>query len=228
MKKKYALINSYFKVAKLNGLPDTILEIVKYEKEHGELPFRYDGNNWVYDAFCEYQKRAGVISSQYLTPDATAERMMHFAGKYFSNSDVLEPCCGTGQISKELIKCGYSVTAFDCDPTMCWICDMLYPELKQDTKCHYFQNFRYGKHNQIIANPPYETRELTEFLNWILERQTDGGISILLLPKGFILKDKPKALLQTIQNFGVLEKEDMREEFERTKIRAEIVVLKKL
>ncbi|MDR1130591.1 MAG: hypothetical protein LBK96_06380 [Prevotellaceae bacterium] len=68
--KKYELKNSYFK-NRYGNMPDTILEIAQYQKEHGELPFKYDGDNWVYDAFCERQKRKGVYASQYLTPDAT-------------------------------------------------------------------------------------------------------------------------------------------------------------
>jgi len=58
--KKYQLHNSYFKVNRMLRLPDTILEIAEYLKENGELPFAYNGNNWVYDAFVEQQKYIGV------------------------------------------------------------------------------------------------------------------------------------------------------------------------
>jgi hypothetical protein len=225
--KKYALKNSYFKVAKSKNLPDTLTGILLYKNAYGELPFKYDGDNWVYDAFCESQKRYGVSFSQILTPDDTVVQLLDAAYAYFTTDDVLEPCCGTGQITKALIENGYNVTAFDIDPEMCRLCHLLYPGLKDGPKWFNFRAFK-GIHNQIIANPPFEIKELTDFLNWISDRQKKGGISILLLPKGFIQKDKPKALLQTIQKFAILEKEDMRAEFERTKIRAEIVVLKKL
>jgi hypothetical protein len=82
--------------------------------------------------------------------------------------------------------------------------------------------------NQIISNPPYEVAELTMFLEWILSVQDSGGISILLIPKGFIQKERPKALVNILQQFSVIEKEDMRESFERTAIKAEIVVLRKI
>jgi len=234
--KKYQLINSYFKVNTMLRLPDTVLEIAEYEKEHGELPFEYCGSNWVYDACCERQKRRGMLNSQYLTPDATVGRMMHFAGKYFTyNNHVLEPCCGTGQITKKLIKDGYNVTAFDKDPELIKLCEFLY--CGQANFMHEeFKQFGYNRKydayekiaQQIIANPPYEMLELIPFLKWILDIQTQGGISVLLLPKGFVFKDKPKLLVNTLQQFSVQETEDMQEDFERTKCAAEIVVLKKL
>jgi SAM-dependent methyltransferase len=224
MKKKYCLTNSYFKVAKNLGLPIYLLEIAQYEREYGELPFFYSGNNWVYDAFCEYQKRNGVIYSQYLTPDVTVYRMLHFAGKYFKNNTVLEPCCGTGQITKELLKDHYGVTAFDIDRDMVDFINFQYPGLNA-RQCD-FRNFR-EYHEQIIANPPYETPELTAFLQWILDIQPSGAISVLLLPWGFVHKERPNALVDILRQFSVLEKDSMEEHFERTKVLAEIVVLKK-
>lgn len=222
--KKYALVNSYFK-NKAFEMPDTILEIAEYEKEHGELPFDYSGNNWVYDAFCERQKRKGVYCSQYLTPDATAERMMHFAGKYFEGDYVLDACCGTGQITKELLKDRYNVTAFDLDYEMAELCKVLYPGLLV-----FPNDFKdvTGSYNQIISNPPYEVPVLTDFLSWIDSVQVTGGISVLLIPSGFIQKSSPKKLVEVLRKFSVVEVEPMREDFERTKVKADIVVLRKL
>jgi SAM-dependent methyltransferase len=219
--KKYALKNSYFK-NRFGDMPDTILEIAKYHKEHGELPFRYEGENWVYDAFCERQKRSGVQGSQYLTPEKTVERMLHFAGKYFTRNEVLEPCCGTGQITKELLKDGYNVSAFDIDCELVELCNFLYPEL--DALQSDYKDLA-GNYSQIISNPPYE--ELTDFLEWILSVQGGDGISILLIPKGFIRKGSPKRLTEILSQFSISEMEDMQEDFERTKTKAEIVILKK-
>jgi SAM-dependent methyltransferase len=226
--KKYQLHNSYFKVNKMLGLPDTMLEIENYRKENnGDLPFNYSGDNWLYDAFCERQKYRGVQNSQYLTPDAVVDRMLNFAGKYFNDNLVLEPCCGTGQITKELIKDGYAVSAFDDDVELYQLCQMLYGD-KAAFYLNRFEDLECGLFNQIIANPPYEVPILTAFLHWILGIQTSGGISILLLPKGFIRKDKPKDLVTILHKFGILEIEDASEPFLRTATRAEIVVLKKL
>jgi hypothetical protein len=228
MKKKYKLVNSYFKVAKYSVLPKTIIEIVEYREQYGELPFDYNGNNWVYDAYCEKQKREGVYNSQFLTPDNTVGKLMHFAGKYFLDNDVLEPCCGTGQITKELIKDQYNVVAFDVDSEMVKICN--YVCGCEVSKKYDFRDWNEGSthRNQIIANPPFEAQELTEFLEWIDSIQGYGGVSILLIPKGFTNKDKPNRTFQVLRKFGLLEKEDMQEQFERTNTRAEIVVLKKL
>ncbi len=63
--KKFALNNSYFKNRR-PGDPDTLPEIVTHHKQHGELPFRYDGDNWPYDTVCERQKRRGVVLCQFL------------------------------------------------------------------------------------------------------------------------------------------------------------------
>jgi SAM-dependent methyltransferase len=222
--KKFALNNSYFK-NRYGEMPDTILEIARYQQIHGDLPFRYTGSNWVYDAFCERQKRKGVYASQYLTPDATVDRMLHFAGKYFNDLYVLEPCCGTGQITKGLVEANYSVMAFDIDAEMVELCNLLFPYIQVFRSD--FRDFTRRPYNQIIANPPYEGPELTDFLQWILSVQTDSGVSILLLPAGFIDKTRPKALVAVLQQFYLLEREPMRESFERTNARAEIVVLKK-
>jgi len=223
--KKYCLHNSYFKLNRMNNLPDAIPEIAQYEKANGELPFAYTGSNWVYDAFCERQKYRGVHNAQFLTPDDTANRMTWYAGKYFTGKNVLEPCCGTGQITKELLKEGYDVAAFDNDNQLVRFCALLYPDLMvfpsdfKDYNCHV---------RQIIANPPYEIAVLTDFLEWMNSVQVCGGMSVLLLPRDFIKKTNPKRTFQALQKFELLECEDMHEEFVRTKIRAEIVVLRKL
>jgi hypothetical protein len=54
------------------------------------------------------------------------------------------------------------------------------------------------------------------------------GIAVLLLPKGLVMKEKPKALLHVLRQFSIREMEDAREPFVRTATRAEIVVLEKL
>ena len=101
----------------------------------------------------------------------------------------------------------------------------MYPDLivfQSDFKeCNY-------RAQQIIANPPYENPVLTDFLEWIDRVQESGGISILLMPKGFINKQKPKRTYDMLSKFETLETEEMREDFDRTKTQAEIVVFRKL
>ena len=57
--KKYALSNSYFKNRK-HDYPDTILDIVKYKQQFGDLPFDCRDANWLYEAMIERQKRYGM------------------------------------------------------------------------------------------------------------------------------------------------------------------------
>ena len=109
--KRYALTNSYYKYRQM-GWPDTLAEIYDYLQQHGELPFRYEGDNWSYDALCERQKRRGVYLSQYLTPDRTAQQMAALAVRYFDNdSRIVDACCGTGQLTRALIAEGVHPSA---------------------------------------------------------------------------------------------------------------------
>ena len=83
--------------------PDTLPEIFDYLQRHDELPFRYEGDNWPYDAMCERQRRKGVHASQFLTPDRTARQMAALAVRYFDNENrIVDACCGTGQLSRAL------------------------------------------------------------------------------------------------------------------------------
>ena len=163
--KRYALANSYFK-NRLLIWPDTLCEIHDYLQQHGELPFRYDGDNWPYDALCEQQKRRGVRLSQYLTPDATARQIAALAVRYFENdSRIMDVCCGTGQLTRALIAAG------------------------------------------VHPSP--------------------GDRSVLLLPHGFIDKQRPKGIQETLRQFEVLYRTPMQERFARTNVTAEIVVLER-
>lgn len=36
--------------------PDTLPEIFDYLRQHDERPFLYGGDNWPYDAMCEWQR----------------------------------------------------------------------------------------------------------------------------------------------------------------------------
>ena len=128
-KKKYALNNSYFKnIRGLAGVPKTPEECFGYYEEHKELPFQdshyfVDGvvdDWWLYDCFVEYQKRAGVVFSQFFTPRETAKRVADLADEYFlSDCFVLDACCGFGALSKAIRdRYGFIVRGFDIDSSM--------------------------------------------------------------------------------------------------------------
>lgn len=105
-------------------------EILDYQEQYGELPFRYEGDNWLYDAMCERQKRRGVDLSQYLTPDRTARQMVALAVRYFENDGrIVDVCCGTGQLTCGLLAEGVSastIVAFDADCEMADLYQRIY------------------------------------------------------------------------------------------------------
>ena len=129
--KRYALTSSYYK-HRQTGWPDTLAEIYDYLQQHGELPFRYEGDNWSYDAMCGRQKRLGVYLSQYLTPDCTARQMAALAVRYFDNdSRIVDACCGTGQLTRAMIAGGVhpsAIVGFDADAELVDLYERLYPE----------------------------------------------------------------------------------------------------
>ena len=223
--KRYALTNSYYKYRQI-GWPDTLAEIYDYLQRHGELPFRYDGDNWSYDAMCERQKRPGVYLSQYLTPDRTARQMAALAVRYFDNdSRIVDACCGTGQLTHALITEGVHpsvIVGFDMDGDMIAIYERLYPTV--DAMQMRFEEIDFCCEN-VIANPPYETAACISFFDWLSQVQISGYYSVLLLPHGFIEKQRPSALWGVLRGFTALFRTPMQELFARTAYRVEIVVL---
>jgi len=238
LKKKYALNNSYFK----NRLPDAPanpFEVIDYFGQHGELPYENGQmtDNWFYDCFVEYQKRAGVFNSQFFTPTKTAEEIANILSLYANtDEEILEPCCGFGQITRQLINLGFSdIQAFDNDEKMINACkDLFQPDKSDylDVYVHDYKNFDHfhmgHQYPFIVANPPYEVKELTSFLEYVREKLYSKGIAVLLIPSGFLDKTRPAKLVGIFYDFAILERRTMNESFARTGVNAEIVVLRKI
>lgn len=225
--KRYALTSSYYKYRQ-TGWPDTLAEIYDYLQQHGELPFRYEGNNWSYDALCERQKRRGVYLSQYLTPDRTARQMAALAVRYFDNdSRIVDACCGTGQLTRALILEGVhpsTILGFDADAELVDLYERLYPETAALRMQFHEIDFRC---ENVIANPPFEIGACTAFLQWLSRTQRSGDRSVLLLPYSFIDKQRPKSIQETMRHFIIHYRTPMQEPFARTNYRAEIVILER-
>lgn len=219
-------------------MPKTPTEINKYYQENKELPFAYAGENWLYDCYNEYQKRNGVSSSQFFTPDATADEMADMACKYFHEDEpIVDMCCGFGQLTKALIRYENSVwreeaeekvfndniVGYDFDSTMV---ELYKTNTGKPAKQLDFENWNETFVN-IISNPPYEVPLLTKFLEKLAENLHPAGRAILLIPKGFIDKTRPKNIAEVISKFEIEERQDMEESFARTGAKAEIVVLEK-
>ncbi len=237
--KKYALNNSYFKNKRPND-PSTPFEVLEYRKIHNELPYNSEiTDNWFYECFVEYQKRAGVYCSQFFTPPEIARRVAEVAFDYLkydkNNITVLDACCGFGMITKELINVGFKhIIAFDCDTQLTDACKFFCGKnarvLTEDFKKEKVKNIivKHTKYDAVVSNPPYEVKELTDFLFFLEQALNIGGLAILLIPIGFVDKERPKRLVTALNQFRVIERILMAEDFARTKAKAEIVVLRKL
>lgn len=222
--KRYA-VSSYFKHRKPDS-PGTVLECFQYLKEHGKLPYETAAENLAYDAYYHFQKRAGVQFSQHFTPDATALRMAEIADKHFhANCEVIDACCGFGQLSAPLASKGFILKGFDQNAELVEIYNTV-----QGENCSaeiLSIDEMYGLHMNLIANPPYEIPVITSFFENLEIVLDTKAIAVLLLPVGLVDKTKPKRLAKSIAGFTVLEREDMKESFGHTTWKSEIVVLQK-
>jgi len=223
--KKYQLNNSYFK-NRFGNMPSNPFEVHEYVIEHKELPFNYQGDNWLLDMFTEYQKRAGVFGNEFFTPDTTAKRMAELANEFFTKNDpyVLDACCGFGQLTKELKKFGFIVSGFDQSYDFKKIYEY---ETAQGYEISDFRDYKKTFKN-VVSNPPYPVKELTDFLDKLHLILEENGRAVLLVPVKFFEKERPQRLVSILNKFEVLHKEKMTEEFARTKTNAEIVVVSKL
>lgn len=224
--KIYSLNNSYFKNRK-GDYPDTILEIACYQREHNELPFAYSGDNWAYDAMCERQKRFGVRSSQYLTPDKVASQIAALTDNFNpEDMTVLNACCGIGQLIKPLLERGFNVEGFDGDREMTEICEILYPQAKL-SKMNFMEMESDRCRGLIVANPPHELKLLRPFMEWLSSAMSKDGKTILILPAGYMKRSSPSSLAKILKRFNVLHEEGLTEDipFTATKSVIQIVEL---
>lgn len=222
--KKYALHNSYFKHRKEN-YPDTILEIVRYRHQYGELPFECGDEDWLYEAATERQKRCGVQHSQYLTPGETAAQVAALADSFLPGDNrVLDACCGTGQLTGYLRDSKLHVTGFDSDPDMVEVCRLTCPQ-GEFYRYDYHEPYAGERFSLIVSNPPYEQKEIIPFLEWLTCALSVGGKAILILPKGFVDKERPKALAECLSRFEVLHREEVRRGFVHTRFTCEVCVV---
>lgn len=238
--KKFALNNSYFKnIRFVEGAPQTPAEVFEYYEEFKEFPFKdldLEEDEILFEIFGEFNKIEGVLHDQFFTPPIIADRMAYLLDEY-SKIDtldeyskhteplrVLDICCGYGQLTYPVEKFGFLVSGIDFDKNLC----KLYEKFTNSgaTKMR-FQDL-IEKEDLIISNPPYSIPVLTEFLYKLYDILSDRGFAVILLPKGFIEKEKPKKLYEILQKFEVIHREEKNEEFKSAKIKTEILVLKKI
>jgi len=247
MKKKYQL-KSHIKITR-----DTITDILNKLEETGELPFNYDledkDNNWIYDYWCEYTKRFGVPNCAFFTPDHTAKKMADIAN-HETSGEVLDACCGTGQILKHLDR----GIGFDISQELLDIAEyqklnvfkFSFTSLETDKKDKYYLKLNnlseidnlpkheapLKKYPVIVSNPPFGkvlgTGDLgVEFMNWAYDNLEDDGSLVVLLPSNFMNKTQKK-YIEIQDKFSIVHEEIMEEEFANTKINASIYLMKKI
>ena len=146
--------------------------------------------------------------------------------RYFENdSRIMDVCCGTGQLTRALIAAGVhpsQIVGLEVDRELADFYARLYPVTQ--TLIGPYRDIDFRCEN-VVANPPFETTEVVDFLSWLAKVQQPGDRSVLLLPHGFIDKQRPKGIQETLRQFEVLYRTPMQERFARTNVAAEIVVL---
>ena len=150
------------------------------------------------------------------------------AVRYFENdSRIMDVCCGTGQLTRALIAEDVypsQIVGLEIDRELADFYARLYPVTQ--TLIGPYRDIDFRCEN-VVANPPFETTEVVDFLSWLAKVQQPGDRSVLLLPHGFIDKQRPKSIQETLRQFEVLYRTPMQERFARTNVTAEIVVLER-
>lgn len=226
IKKRFALNNSYFKNRRPQD-PSTPREVLEYLNQHGELPYKKEvSDNWIYECYVEYQKRAGVQLDQFFTPIDGAEQVGQLANKFFKDEPfVLDAFCGFGMLSKALKNHGFIVNGFDIDTDICELYNENTSNIIERTDFREYNR----KHKYIVSNPPFSSGTMqVEVLQKLYELLEPQGIIILVLPQGFMYKTRPKSLVNIIDKFKILCCDPLKGEFERTKVLCDIYVCKKI
>ena len=247
-KNKYTLNRSYFK-NRLPSNPSTPLEVQEYHLQHGELPYKGEAKeNWLWECYAEYNKKKGIVHEQFFTPNNIAADMLEVFWSfkkanrtYYHNQRILEPCCGYGEITKEILsdfKDGEHIDLFlfDIDEKMIES-NVLYNDLENKEYVRY-ENYDFTKENNyvdnqckgrdIICNPPYSKPLLAEFLKKCLEWMNVGNFAVLLVPYGFTQQSN-KEIQKILLEFSGIYHKNIYDggEFENTKIKTQIIVLEK-
>ncbi len=223
--KKYSLNNSYFK-NKDESYPDTMLEIAQYWKQFGELPFVYPGgDDWVYDTMIERQRKRGVLGSQYLSTNKTAEQIAVLAENFNpANLEVLDACCGTGQLTKALLEKGFNVEGFDGDGEMVELCKIIYPE-SNFFRMDFREAVSERRWELIVANPPHEHKYLPQFFEWLSTALATNGKAILLLPTDYMVKKHQASVVKLFARFKSLYTGEVCEEPHFSKCKSQVYFL---
>lgn len=213
--RKFSLANSYFKNRK-DDYPDTLLEIVQYWAKYKELPFDHNEENWLYDTTIIRQKKYGIHHDQFITPDPIAIQLVELTNNFIpTGNNVLNACCGIGQLTKYLLESRLNVFGFDKDEEMVDVCKLVYPDaitFQYDfcREIHLLEKLtQIPAWDLIVSNPPNSKVVITSYLNWLSQALSNNGKAILLMQNDFEYKTYSKHYKNYVERFKVLCKEEI-------------------
>lgn len=235
--KKFSMRNYFKSVSYNKRYPQSPLDMILYKSMFNDIPVSdvsVEEPDWFYKVIVEYQKgRGSVYHQQFFTPYKTAMRMAEILKEKAENNDelyptILDACCGFGQLS---IACsntmpGVVIVGFDFSYEMIEMNRKLNIDNSNvgivDLKEYNLANYDY-----VISNPPYEMKDFKDFLELLVRVTNPSATIVMLVPVGYVDRERPKEVKALLENFTVIHREPMTEPFYLTKIQAEIVVLRR-
>lgn len=232
--KKFSMRNYFKSVSYNKRYPQTPLEMIEYRNLFNEIPISdvsAEEPDWFYKVITEYQKgRGSVYHQQFFTPYKTALRMAECLKTQITTekATILDACCGFGQLS---IACtntmpGVAIDGFDFSYEMIETNRKLNLD-KFNVLISELAEHNLGIYDYVISNPPYEMKDFKEFLLMLLRVTRKGASIVILIPEHHIDTERPKEVKELLTNFTVVHREPMEEPFYLTKIKSNIIVLKR-
>ena len=138
---------------------------------------------------------------QVFTPPHIADFMCRLIN-INENDNVLDACCGNGNLLMEAIKYKANCFGIELDKYVYTNAADRLPDaeiLNEDTLSNTAENWiKDKKINKIIMNPPYEDKyNCIKIINKVLDTVPAGTKCIFLLPDNKLLKDKKKDIIKT-------------------------------
>jgi len=194
--------NSFDTNKKIISLLETKTEFSDTEKE---LLRTYSGNG----GFAKETMKTGALNEFY-TPDFVCEYMYQIAKKHgFSNGNILEPSCATGNIIRPFYERGdyKNIEAFEIDIISKKICSILYPNVNihqqyfetaflegprftTKAKKTWLKNYPF---DLVIGNPPYGQHK-NKYSSYFIGKEHFQQIEMFFMYKCLQLL-RPKGLL---------------------------------
>lgn len=180
----------YFKIPTPNILLE-LVELVLYLQE--QYP-----DCEIYEEFYKNYSNERT-SKEYMTPDYIAEFMIFLAGDV-SNKNILDCCCGTGNILYKLLLKNTKLEGIDINRRVMTILffRIFFKNKNDDIELNvedYFSNNERKKYDLIFSDPPIGLkrhggfnfkRMETALIYEILDSLTKYGKSVIVLPKSYL------------------------------------------